>query len=280
MILMNRMLRRGAGAVLLAVVGLTTGCESSSASAAVHASASRQPVISSTPPPPPVHRASPARVRAASGNPYAYLNAAPRYAPAVSLPAGFPRGIAPAAKPHAWRYIVLHHSDTPTGSAAVFDRYHREVKKWDGLGYHLVIGNGTGSRDGQIEIGPRWTRQQTGAHAGVVKYNEDGIGICLVGDFERTRPSPAQLQATARLVAYLMKTYRIPAANVIGHKDIRGTNCPGRFFSVAQVKRLAGQYALLPLTGPDLQLPPDMLGPQTRLALAGQELLRDAPARN
>lgn len=272
----NRMMWRGAGPMLLALAGLLIGCEAGGSTAAVSA---RGQVISSTPPPPPVHRASPARVRA-TRSPYAYLNTAPRYAPGVTVPAGFPRGIVPAVRPHAWRYIVLHHSDTPTGSAAVFDRYHREVKKWDSLGYHLVIGNGTGSRDGQIEIGPRWSRQQTGAHAGVVKYNEDGIGICLVGDFERTRPSPAQLQTTARLVAYLMRTYRIPAANVIGHKDIRHTNCPGRFFSVAQVRRLATQYAILPLEGGELDVPPAMLPPRTRLAMASSELLHEVPARN
>src|SRR4051812_3753672 len=51
-----------------------------------------------------------------------------------------------------WQYIVIHHSATPSGSAAAFDRMHR-AKGWDELGYHFVIGNGTMSGDGQIEVG-------------------------------------------------------------------------------------------------------------------------------
>jgi len=81
-----------------------------------------------------------------------------------------------------WRHIVIHHSATATGSAASFDREHRE-RGWEGLGYHFVIGNGTGTGDGQVEVGYRWRNQQRGAHAGNLEYNEYGIGICLVGDF-------------------------------------------------------------------------------------------------
>ena len=64
-----------------------------------------------------------------------------------------------------WKYIVIHHSATDSGSAASFDRSHRK-RGWDGLGYHFVIGNGRGTGDGVVEVGYRWTRQVTGAHAG------------------------------------------------------------------------------------------------------------------
>ena len=68
--------------------------------------------------------------------------------------ADVPADWAPHVAPNKWLYIVIHHSATPAGSAAQFDRSHRQ-KGWDELGYHFVIGNGTGSRDGQIEVGPR-----------------------------------------------------------------------------------------------------------------------------
>ena len=61
-----------------------------------------------------------------------------------------------------WRYIVVHHSAGPTGSAAVFHRWHLK-RGWRGLGYHFVIGNGTGSRDGEVEVGFRWRDQIDGA---------------------------------------------------------------------------------------------------------------------
>jgi hypothetical protein len=142
-----------------------------------------------------------------------------------------------------WRYIVIHHSDTKVGSAAAFDRYHREVRHWDELGYDFVIGNGTGSGDGQVEVGPRWTKQKIGAHAGVREYNESGIGICLVGDFQVDRPSGAQLRSLGQLVGWLMKTYHIAEGQVIGHRDFRRTNCPGRYLNIATVRALGRQMA-------------------------------------
>jgi hypothetical protein len=137
---------------------------------------------------------------------------------------------------------VIHHSATPSGSAAVFDKLHRQ-KGWDELGYHFVIGNGTDSGNGKIEVGPRWPKQKWGAHAKTPdnEYNNYGIGICLVGNFEIERPTSQQLQSLARLTAYLMQTYNIPASRVLGHRDTKATECPGKNLNIAQVRRLASQ---------------------------------------
>src|ERR1043165_7697894 len=133
-----------------------------------------------------------------------------------------------------WRHIVVHHSASPTGSAASFDRAHRE-KGWDGLGYHFVIGNGTGSRDGQVEVGYRWTQQMQGAHAGNYEFNQHGIGICLVGDFEKGGPpSAAQMHSLRSLVAFLQARCSIPTNEIIGHGNVpgRNTECPGRYLDM------------------------------------------------
>ncbi|HHT9135977.1 MAG TPA: peptidoglycan recognition protein family protein [Candidatus Wunengus sp. YC60] len=130
-----------------------------------------------------------------------------------------------------WRYIVIHHSATESGSAAEFDRYHREKRGWEnGLGYHFVIGNGNGSPDGEIEIGNRWITQIDGAHAGVEEYNHYGIGICLVGNFNQSRPTAAQMASLSELVEYLQHRCHITAENVIMHRHCRQTDCPGRNF--------------------------------------------------
>src|SRR4051794_30602690 len=68
-------------------------------------------------------------------HPYQYLAPRPAQNPWVPLA---------DAAPRPWRWIVIHHSDTKTGCAAAFDRYHKDVHHWDELGYHFVIGNGTG----------------------------------------------------------------------------------------------------------------------------------------
>ena len=161
--------------------------------------------------------------------------------------AEIPREWLPQAPIRHWRWIVIHHSATAFGSAEQFDRAHRQ-KGWDELGYHFVIGNGAGSGDGQIEPGPRWSKQKWGAHTKTPdnQFNDFGVGICLVGDFDVQRPTPAQIQSLTRLVAYLMKTYRIPADHVIGHGDAKPTHCPGLHLHVADIRQRATILAQTP----------------------------------
>jgi hypothetical protein len=148
----------------------------------------------------------------------------------------------PNSPARAWKWIVVHHSATPSGSAAEFDRMHK-AKGWDELGYHFVIGNGTGSGNGEVEVGPRWPKQKWGAHAKTPdnRYNDYGIGICLVGNFDIERPTPQQMQSLAKLTAYLMRTYHISPNNVLRHKDTKPTDCPGTNLSIAQIRKMATQ---------------------------------------
>jgi len=126
-----------------------------------------------------------------------------------------------AAFVQGWKFIVIHHSATNTGNAKSFDEYHRS-RGFGGLAYHFVIGNGHGSKDGEIEVGFRWKDQMAGTHVTVNSWyhNIFGIGICLVGDFTTHKPTEKQMAALTGLVAYLMKQYDIPIENVIGHKDV------------------------------------------------------------
>jgi len=168
---------------------------------------------------------------------------APNPLPPVMKHAGaVPADWVPVVHANQWYWIVIHHSATPAGGAAAFDKMHK-AKGWDELGYHFVIGNGTDTRDGQIEVGSRWPKQKWGAHDKTPgnQYNEHGIGICLVGNFDANRPSPAQIKSLEKLVAYLMKSYRIPADRVLGHGETKPTECPGRFLNVASVRRACAE---------------------------------------
>jgi len=158
---------------------------------------------------------------------------APAPAAAPALPAHDAAWEASVAE-RPWRWIVIHHSASERDSAASMDAYHRSARHWDELGYHFVIGNGTGSGDGAVEVGSRWPKQKYGAHCRVgdnEEYNDFGIGICLVGNFERTRPTSAQMGALARLVDYLSAKYHINDAHIIGHGTVDSTRCPGRLLS-------------------------------------------------
>jgi len=143
-----------------------------------------------------------------------------------------------------WRYIIIHHSASPTGSKAAFDRMHRG-KGWDGVAYHFVIDNGKGGPDGRLEVSSRWWHQKHGAHAGGLpgavsedernEYNEFGIGICLVGNLEKAPPTRAQMETLTRLVARLRMLFEIPEENILGHTHVKSTACPGRGFPWASL---------------------------------------------
>tara|TARA_R100000027_G_C2251454_1_gene94447 strand:+ start:6963 stop:7700 length:738 start_codon:yes stop_codon:yes gene_type:complete len=139
-----------------------------------------------------------------------------------------------------WRYIVVHHSGVATGNAEIYGNYHlNKVGMKNGLAYHFVIGNGTKSGDGEIEIGPRWDRQLNGGHVKSSKVNNQGVGICLVGNFQNTRPTARQLAALNSLGTYLREL--IPNQTKFAvHREIDGKNhtvCPGKYFPTAQMHK-------------------------------------------
>lgn len=151
----------------------------------------------------------------------------------------------PAGVEKEWTAIIIHHSATEKGNAAIFDKDHRINHGWDGIGYDFVIGNGTDSTDGQVEVTFRWRRQITGAHCKTPENwaNEDGIGICLVGNFNNSRPTERQMQSLVSLTRFLKNRYGISNSHIYGHGTTPGahvTDCPGSMFPMARFKSMLG----------------------------------------
>lgn len=134
-----------------------------------------------------------------------------------------------------WQRIVVHHSAIKYGNAAVYDRAHRQRGMQNGLAYHFVIGNGIDSGDGEIETGPRWTKQLLGGHVKNYHINLTAIGICLVGNFQASHPTRRQLEAFTQLMDWLRRDVVPGARQFAGHRDLRGeqTICPGQNFPLA-----------------------------------------------
>ena len=142
-----------------------------------------------------------------------------------------------------WEAIIVHHSATSNGNVAIFDKQHREEHHWDGVAYDFVIGNGTDSGDGQIEVTFRWRGQIAGAHCKTPNNwgNEKGIGICLVGNFDNTVPTKRQMQSLVKLVRFLQNRYRISKSLVYGHGSTPGarvTDCPGIRFPMTWLRSM------------------------------------------
>ena len=115
--------------------------------------------------------------------------------------------------------IIVHHTASPDVSAKTIHQWHLN-KSWSGLGYHYVI-----RANGDIERGR--PERAIGAHA--IPANGDGIGIVLTGNFEQDKPSQAQLDS---LVALVLDIQARCGGNlqVLRHKDVDATACPGRNF--------------------------------------------------
>ena len=134
-----------------------------------------------------------------------------------------------------WQRIVVHHSAIKYGNVEKYDAAHRRRGMQNGLAYHFLIGNGIDAGDGEIEIGPRWHKQQPGGHVKNHIINQTAIGICLIGNFEKTHPSKKQIAAFTKLMDWLQGVALGKKVHFAGHRELKGeqTVCPGKHFPLA-----------------------------------------------
>jgi len=142
--------------------------------------------------------------------------------------------------PHRPPGIIIHHSGTPSSvagqplTAAAIDQAHAR-RGWGRLqggrvyhiGYHYVV-----QPTGQVESGRPET--MPGAHC---DGHNDMLGICLVGDFTKKRPTDAQLRAAVALTRRLLAKYGLTPAQVYRHCDLDATACPGAAFPWTEFRR-------------------------------------------
>jgi hypothetical protein len=121
-----------------------------------------------------------------------------------------------------WQYIFVRHSKTDPGD---------QRRLGSDLADHFVVASGPGSFDGAVQMTARWSNQvSAGAPRGASEIHPKCISIVLVGDLDRTVPTPNQLARTTQLVRTLQQELGIPAENVLV-LDGRGSPAGvGRFF--------------------------------------------------
>jgi hypothetical protein len=124
-----------------------------------------------------------------------------------------------------WKYIYIRHSRTASGSALTLSSPER------GCGDHFVIGNGDGAIDGEIQISQRWDAQSSALPpSGASSIDPACISICLIGDFDETRPTPTQLHRLVQLVDALQARFRIPAENIMFLNQPKSAAGIGKYF--------------------------------------------------
>ncbi len=114
--------------------------------------------------------------------------------------------------------LILHHAAAERADAQDIHRWH-QARGWAGIAYHYYV-----RADGSVYRGR--PENTVGGHTEDHNYNS--IGVCFEGDFQRQSMGAEQLAAGAALVEDIRGRY--PDINVLGHRDLGATACPGKNF--------------------------------------------------
>lgn len=141
-----------------------------------------------------------------------------------------------------WRGILVHHTAAPDGERLDTEsirRWHTEGRGWSDIGYHAVVER-VGSVYVPVMCRPLYRR---GAHAGTAA-NGTHIGVAFAGNFMEHEPQHEQVLAGARLIASLCWAFDIDPDEIIGHRTVKATACPGDRFPIDELRSMV--IGLLP----------------------------------
>lgn len=132
--------------------------------------------------------------------------------------------------------ILIHHSASPIEWTT-----HRDVNRWHkkrgygvssegfNIAYHYFI-----ESDGEvIKARSDWERTK---HTKIEDVNNESIAICLAGNFEVDKPTEAQRDALSDLIYEKASEYGIKHNNVLRHRDVQSTKCPGKNLNIEPYK--------------------------------------------
>lgn len=122
--------------------------------------------------------------------------------------------------------IIIHHAEWK--EASIFDIHNSHKNRgWLGVGYNYYI-----RKDGSIHQGR--PENMIGSHA--QGWNSRSIGICLEGSFMTDHPTAQQLESLSWLISDIEN--RRGKLNILRHKDVNATSCPGDNFSLSSIKKI------------------------------------------
>ena len=123
--------------------------------------------------------------------------------------------------------VTVHHDGmdpfTSTSESAAMQRLELIRRShtnngWADIGYHFAIDPG-----GRVYQCRPLTLQ--GAH--VKDHNDANIGVLVLGNYGRQRPTDAAERSLAGLLTSVMNRYSLSASRVYTHQELRPTQCPG-----------------------------------------------------
>jgi hypothetical protein len=164
----------------------------------------------------------------------------------------------PDERKHTPKWVTIHHAGVdykPGTDPAKFVKnmqgWGQREKGWPDLAYHFLI-----APDGRI-FEARDLAYEPDTNT---KYQLQGhIGVEMMGNFEKQRPSPQQIESCARLTAWLVRKFNLELKNIEGHKDAapKQTSCPGKdFYRYLEGEGIFRTWVKRILDGQDPQIDP------------------------
>lgn len=136
------------------------------------------------------------------------------------------------------QYVCFHHSATAANTTWLrVAQHHVNTNGWAGIGYHLGIRQGKVALLGDLDT----------QRAHVRARNDEALGICVMGNYDMTTISEANLDAAKRLVAVLDALYD-QNKELTGHGLMLPdyTACPG-----SDIKRILPMLRVPPVPALD-----------------------------
>lgn len=134
--------------------------------------------------------------------------------------------------------VFMHHTATtknlsnPKQAIKDIYYYHTVTRGWGDIGYNYIV-----DTKGTVYEGRYGGEGVIGAHTG--PGNNGSIGIAVLGNYDQTKVPDSVMKSLTSLVAEKSKLHGIDAngfskfrgensANILGHKDMMATSCPGK----------------------------------------------------
>lgn len=119
----------------------------------------------------------------------------------------------------AWDGRTCNDIDSCSIRLQAIQAFHQHTKYWPDISYNFLI-----SGDGTVYEGLGF--KKVGFHT--LNYNQNSLGIALIGTFQDVLPPKAMLWALEQLIKCSLDSYLLaPNYTLHGHRDARCTICPG-----------------------------------------------------
>lgn len=118
------------------------------------------------------------------------------------------------------RRVILHHTATAANvSVERIAQFQVNNRNLPGITYHFCV-------TGQGQVYQTQPLEVASQHAGAT-HSEDSVGIGLIGNFTETAPPQPQLDATAVLLASLLKELGLTVNQIFAFSELAVTGSPG-----------------------------------------------------